>query len=59
MSHAQDTRTDFSKKSNQVHTGGPQSKVATYSLIAELAGNPAGSRAIARYMYVNTWILLM
>jgi methylated-DNA-protein-cysteine methyltransferase-like protein len=42
-----DTRTEFSKRVLKVIKSIPEGKVATYGLIARLAGNPHGSRGVA------------
>jgi len=49
-----DTQTEFSKKVLQLIKKIPKGKVATYGLIAELAGNPRGSRGVGWLLHSCT-----
>jgi methylated-DNA-protein-cysteine methyltransferase-like protein len=49
-----DTQTEFSQKVIKLIKSIPRGKVATYGLIAKLAGNPLGSRAVGRLLHSST-----
>lgn len=49
-----DTRTKFSKKVIELIQSVPKGKVATYGLIARLAGNPQGSRRVGWILHSST-----
>lgn len=49
-----DTRTEFSKKVIELIQSIPKGKVATYGLIARLAGNPQGSRRVGWLLHSST-----
>lgn len=49
-----DTRTEFSKKVLKLIQSVPRGKVATYGLIAELAGRPQGSRGVGWLLHSST-----
>ena len=47
-------RTEFSKKVIELILSVPKGKVATYGLIAGLAGNPQGSRQVGWLLHSST-----
>lgn len=49
-----DTRTEFSKKVIQLIKAIPQGSVATYGLIAALAGNPQGARGVGWLLHSSS-----
>ncbi len=49
-----DTRTEFSKKVIELIQSVPKGRVATYGLIARLAGNPHGSRRVGWLLHSST-----
>lgn len=49
-----DTRTDFTKKVIRYIKAIPRGKVATYGLIAKLAGKPHGSRGVGWILHSST-----
>lgn len=49
-----DTLTEFSKKTIELIQSVPKGKVATYGLIARLAGNPRGSRRVGWLLHTGT-----
>jgi methylated-DNA-protein-cysteine methyltransferase-like protein len=49
-----DPRTDFSKKVIGLIQSVPRGKVATYGLIAQLAGKPTGSRGVGWLLHSST-----
>lgn len=49
-----DTRTEFSKRVIKLIRSVPRGKVATYGLIAKLAGNPQGSRGVGWLLHSST-----
>lgn len=49
-----DTRTDFTKKVIKLIKAIPEGKVATYGLIAKLAGKPQGSRGVGWILHSST-----
>ena len=49
-----DTRTEFSKKVIELIQSVPKGKVATYGLIARLAGNPQASRHVGWLLHSST-----
>lgn len=50
----EDTRTEFSKKVIELIQSVPKGKVATYGLIARLAGNSHGSRRVGWLLHSST-----
>lgn len=48
------TKTEFSEKVLQLIKSIPKGKVATYGLIAELAGNPRGARGVGWLLHSCT-----
>lgn len=49
-----DTRTEFTKKVIKLIKAIPEGKVATYGLIAKLAGKPQGSRGVGWILHSST-----
>ncbi|MGL5741866.1 MAG: MGMT family protein [Legionella sp.] len=49
-----DNRTEFSKKVIELIQSVPEGKVATYGLIAALAGNPQGARRVGCLLHSST-----
>lgn len=49
-----DDRTEFSKKVIKLIQSVPKGKVASYGLIAQLAGNPMGARAVGWLLHSST-----
>jgi methylated-DNA-protein-cysteine methyltransferase-like protein len=49
-----DTRTEFSKRVIQLIQNIPEGKVATYKLIATLAGRPQGARGVGWLLHSST-----
>lgn len=49
-----DTRTEFTKKVIKLIKAIPEGKVATYGLIATLAGKPQGSRGVGWILHSST-----
>lgn len=49
-----DAGTEFSKKVIKLIQAVPKGKVATYGLIAQLAGNPMGARAVGWLLHSST-----
>lgn len=49
-----DTRTDFTKNVIKVIKAIPRGKVATYGLIAKLAGKPQGARGVGWILHSST-----
>lgn len=52
--NSMDTRTAFSKKVIELIRAIPKGKVATYGLIAKLAGKPHGSRGVGWLLHSST-----
>lgn len=50
-----DTKTEFSKKVIKLIKSIPEGKVATYGLIAKLAGKPQGSRGVGWILHSSSY----
>lgn len=50
----EDSQTEFSKKVIKLIQAVPKGRVATYGLIAQMAGNPRGARAVGWLLHSST-----